>query len=69
MTFACRRSLTRLRCCAILALLAVLLPLPAAAQQRVVPESREEMQLSFAPVVRPGLSQGWVKNWIGPLLV
>ena len=52
MTFACRRSLPRLRCCAILALLAVLLPLPAAAQQRVVPESREEMQLSFAPVVR-----------------
>ena len=52
MTFACRRSAPILRCCAALALLATLLPLPAAAQQRVVPESREEMQLSFAPVVK-----------------
>ncbi len=45
-----RRSLSALL--GLGAVAALLLPLPATAQQRVVPESREEMQLSFAPVVR-----------------
>ncbi|WP_119169219.1 DegQ family serine endoprotease [Algihabitans albus] len=52
MIFSRGRRIRGRRWGAVAIVLAALLPLTAAAQQRVVPESREEMQLSFAPVVK-----------------